>query len=243
MATFIETETGAVPGERFLEELEEIREDVTEGKPLRMKSVPGTYEEAAAVRRRGAGVTGVGLPKTNYERYLRVPIAEVRRAQLRKTIDEAGQDIFGGKYPAHSELDRIVNRAFGVTDEEMNAAGRKEASAEGLICIGWYMSMLREAPWPFGIGTALVSEGEKLNPKRRQWTLQYMDELREAYESWGMQNVDDATIRDDVHAEADVDHSNLDADVIRDFIDSPEWQEQFRRIFALRIHQIQTWKL
>jgi hypothetical protein len=233
----------AVPGERFLEELEEIREDVTEGKPLRQKSVPRTFEEAAASRHRNAGITGVGLPKTNYERYLRVPEAEIRRAQLRKTIDEAGQDIFGGKYPAHSELDRIVSRAFGVTDDEMTAAGKREASAESLISTGWYMSMLRGAPWPFGIGTALVSEGEKLNPKRRAWTLQYMDELREAYESWGMPNVDQATIRDDVHAEADVDHSNLDSDVIRDYIDSPEWQEGFRKVFTLRIHQIQTWKL
>lgn len=238
-----EDRTEAVPGERFLEELEEIREQVTDGKPLRMKTVPDTFEEAAEARHKNAGITGVGLPKTNYERYLRVPDPEVRRAQLRKTIDEAGQDIFGGKYPAHSELDRIVNRAFGVTDEEMAEAGKKEPSATSLICGGWYMSMLREAPWPFGIGTALVSEGEKLNPKRRQWTLQYMDELREAYESWGMPNVDQATIRDDVHAEADVEHSNLDSDVIRDYIDSPEWQEGFRKVFTMRIHEIQTWKL
>jgi pyrroloquinoline quinone (PQQ) biosynthesis protein C len=243
MAATTERTTGLVPGDRFLEELEEIREEVTEGKPLRPRTVPRTFEEAVASRRHNAGVTGIGLPKTNYERYLRVPDPEMRRAQLRKTIDEAGQDIFGGPTPAHSELDRVVNRAFGVTDEEMAAAGKRESSAQSLICTGWYHSMLRDAPWPFGIGTALVGEGEKLNPKRRAWTLQHMDELREAYESWGMPNVGQATIRDDVHAEADVEHSNLDCDVIRDYIVSPEWQEGFRKAFTLRIQQIQSWKL
>jgi hypothetical protein len=243
MAVPTESKTEPVSGERLLAELEEIREEITEGRPLRIRTVPRTYEEAVAARRRGAGVTGIGLPKTNYERYLRVPDPEMRRAQLRKTIDEAGQDIFGGPTPAHSELDRIVNRAFGITDQEMVAAGKKEASPESLICTGWYHSMLRDAPWPFGIGTALVGEGEKLSPKRREWTLQHMDALREAYESWGMPNINQATLRDDVHAEADVEHSNLDCDVIRDYIDTPEWQDQFRKVFALRIHQIQNWKL
>jgi hypothetical protein len=159
--------------------------------------------------------------------------------QLRKTIDEAGQDIFGGPVPAHSELDRIVSRQFGITDEEMNRAARREPSPEGLMTSGWYMSLLREGPWPFGIGTALVGEGEKLNPRRREMTLRHMDALRELYESWDMKDIDRATIRDDVHAEADVDHSNLDTDTIRNHIDTPELQEGFRKAFTLRIHAIQ----
>jgi len=243
MTAITEAASGPVPAAEYLEELEEIREQVTEGKPLRQRSLPKSFEEVAESRRRSGLGSGVGLPKTNFERYLRVPDAQTRRAQLRKTIDEAGQDIFGGKYPAHAELDRIVSRAFGITNEEMNRAARREPSAEALVSGGWYMSLLRESPWPFGIGTALVSEGEKLNPKRREWTLREMDALRELYESWGMKNVDQATLRDDVHAEADVEHSNLDADTIRDYCDTPELQEGFRKAFILRIHQIQHWRL
>jgi hypothetical protein len=235
MAT--ETQKGVVPGDEFLAELEEIRERVTDGNLIRQKPLPTTYDEAAAMRRGRGGAES--LPKRNYERYLRVPDAATRRLQLRKTIDEAGQDIFGGEVPAHTELDRIVSREFGVTDEEMDRSAKKDPSAESLICNGWDMSVLREGPWPFGIGTALVGEGEKLNPKRREMTLRHMAALEELYEMWGMPHVDRATLRDDVHAEADVEHSNLDADTIRNFINTPELQEAFRKAYILRIQQIQ----
>lgn len=238
-----ETKREAVPGKQYLEELEEIREQGTEGRPLRERPLPRSFEEVAESRRQSGLGNGIGLPKTNIERYLRVADANTRRNQLRKTIDEAGQDIFSGKYPAHAELDRIVSREFGITDEEMDAAKKREPSASNLVSNGWYMWTLRQSPWPFGIGTALVSEGEKLNPKRREWTLREMDTLRELYQSWGMPNVANAMLRDDIHAEVDVEHSNLDADTIRDYVDTPEWQEGFRKVFTLRIHQIQQWRL
>lgn len=233
-----QTKREALPGDEFLEELEQIREQVTGGRPLRDRQLPRSFEEAVQARRT-AGAAGIGLPKSNMERGLRVPDPDTRRAQLRKTIDEAGQDIFGGECPAHSELDRIVSRAFGVSDEEIERAAREEPSPEGLVTSGWYVWMLREGPWPFGIGTALVGEGEKLNPRRREMTLRHMDALRELYESWGMQNIQNATIRDDVHAEADVEHSNLDCNTIRSSIDTAELQEGFRRAFTLRIHATQ----
>lgn len=236
--TATQDESRVAPGDEFLDQLEEIRERVTEGRPLRDRTLPKSFEETLEGRRR-MGATGIGLPKTNTERGLRVPDAATRRAQLRKMIDEAGQDIFGGEYPAHSELDRMVSRAFGVTDEEIERAGRKEPSADGLITTGWYMWMLREGPWPFGIGTALVGEGEKMSAKRREMTLRHMDALRELYESWGMENIAQATIRDDVHAEADVEHSNLDCDTIRNHINTPELQGEFRKAFTLRIHATQ----
>ena len=238
------TKTGprVVPGNEFLEEIEEIREQVTEGKPLRNRVLPKSPEDMRETRRQRGG-TGTSLPKTNTERGLRVPDAKLRRLQLRKTIDEAGQDIFGGTYPAHSELDRIVSRAFGVTDDEMDAVARQDGTPESLVCSGWYASLLRESSWPMGIGTALVSEGEKLNPKRRQWTLDHMEKLRQLYEEWEIEHVDRATLRDDVHAEVDVEHSNLDADTIREYVNTAELQDEFRRDWILRIQEIQTWRL
>ena len=231
-----------VPGSEFLEEIEEIREQVTEGKPLRDRVLPKSPDEMRDIRRQ-RGTAGTSLPKRNTERGLRVPDARLRRLQLRKTIDEAGQDIFGGEVPAHSELDRIVSRQFGVTDEEMDAVARQDSTPESLVCSGWYVSLTREGSWPMGIGTALVGEGEKLNPKRRQWTLDHMEKLRQLYEEWGIEHVDQATIRDDIHAEADVEHSNLDADTIRDYVNTAELQDEFRKAWILRIQENQKARL
>lgn len=239
------TEAGRrlVPGDKFVEELEEIRFEVLEGGPLRDHSVTGqTRQEVAAARRqrhRGGG-DAVNIER---DRYLNCPVREVRRKQLRKTIDEAGEDLFGGKWPAHTKLDHWASYEFGITDEEIHQLAKEDPSPESVVTGGWFAYLLRHESWPFGIGAGLVSEGEKLNPRSREQRLRQMDEARENYIAMGIENVDRVMTRDVMHATVDVEHAAFDAEVIRDYCDTLELQEGMRRAFILRIQEIQAGRL
>ena len=175
----------ALDGDAFLRELEEIREAILGDRPLRDRPRLASKEAIAAARRerhRGGSTT----VNRNVERYLGVPDIEVRRKQLRELIDEAGEDLFGGETPAHSTLDRSVSKAFDVTDEELDRLGKEDPLPELIMRTGWWISMHREGPWPFGIGSALVGEGEKLNPKRAALRLEELERNRKDYAAMGV---------------------------------------------------------
>lgn len=228
----------AVDGETFLGELEEIRERLLGDRPLRDRPRL-TSKEAIAAARRERHRGGSSTVNRNFERYLGVPEPEVRRKQLRKLIDEAGEDLFGGETPAHSTLDRQESKAFGVTDEELDRLSKEDALPEAIVRTGWWISVHREAPWPFGIGSALVGEGEKLNPKRAKLRLEELERNRKAYVAMGVEDIAGAMVSDEIHSVADLEHAMFDADVIRDHVNTAELQDGMRKVFTLTIHKEQ----
>lgn len=244
----VATETGhrLIPGDEFLKELENIRHQVLEGGPLRDSAGHAvkakTKAEAAAARRRTHRGGGDAV-NTERERYLNCPVREVRRKQLRKLIDEAGEDLFGGRWPAHTVLDGWASQEFGITEEEIRQLAKEDPSPESIVGAGYSEHLLRHEPWPFGIGMGLVSEGEKLNPRSREMLLRQIDQAREDYIAMGIENVDRAMTSAVLHATVDVDHAMFNAEVIRDYCDTAELQEGMRRAFILRIQQIQTRRL
>ena len=228
----------AVDGEAFLSELEEIREQLLGDRPLRDRPRLKSKEAIAAARReRHRG--GPSVVNRNLERYLGVPDKDIRRKQLRKLIDEAGEDLFGGETPAHSTLDRWVSKAFDVTDEELDRLSKEDALPESIIRTGWWISVHRDEPWPFGIGSALVGEGEKLNPKRAELRLKELEQNRKDYAGMGVEDMAGAMVSDEIHSVADLEHAIFDADVIRDHVNTAELQDGMRKVFTLTIHKEQ----
>lgn len=238
-----ETERRAFPGDQFVNQLEQIRFEVLEGGPLRDHSMSVTTKEQVAAAKRQAHRGGGDAVNTERERYLNCTVREVRRKQLRKTIDEAGEDLFGGKWPAHTIMGNWGSHAFGITDEEIHQLAKEDPSPQSIVTGGWWNYLLRSEPWPLGIGAGLVSEGEKLNPRSREQRLRQMDEARENYLAMGIEDVDRVMMRDVMHASVDVEHAAFDAEVIRDYCDTPELQEGMRKAFILRIQQIQSGRL
>jgi pyrroloquinoline quinone (PQQ) biosynthesis protein C len=150
-------------------------------------------------------------------------------------VDEAGEDTFGGKWPAHATLDRWEALEFGLTDEEMDQLAREDKSPEQLITGGWWMDVHRSAPWPIPIGTALVGEGEKRNPRVREVLIKDLEQARVDYRAMGVADVERALISKTLHSGVDVEHADFDAAVISEFVDTPELQEEMRKAFILRI--------
>ena len=123
----------AVPGDKFLEELEGIREMILHGEPFRPNLVPGATKEQYQERRRNFHSGGDINHRFEGERYLNVPEKSVRREQLRKLIDEGGQTTVGGKTPSHPTLARWESNELGLSDEEITRLEKEEPSADKLI--------------------------------------------------------------------------------------------------------------
>ena len=77
--------------------LEDIRAEWKQGHPARPKA---TTIEAIAERKRRAHLGGDGNHRFEGERYINTTNKDVRRFQLRKLIDEGGQDTVVGLCPA-----------------------------------------------------------------------------------------------------------------------------------------------
>lgn len=237
-----ETPARAMPGAEFVDELERIRMDILQGRLLRGRARATSKEEVAAARRRSF-LGGPNVVKRNGERYVNCTARSVRRTQLRKLVDEAGEDNFGGQWPSHHTLDRWEAHEFGVTYEEIDRLAQEDPSAESLVVGGWWMFLHRTAHWAVPIGTALVGEGEKRNPVVREVLLRELEQARRDYEAMGISDVDRALVSKTLHSGVDVDHANFDADVIRDYVDTSELQDEMRRAFILTIQKEQRREL
>src|SRR5947209_10706338 len=113
----VEVKPTALPPDKFLEELEELRRKHLGGQLLRPPRRYATKEEeAAAKRRRHLGGAGANH-KFEGERYLNCTDKGVRRVQLRKLIDEGGQQTVGTGLPSHPMLSRWESYEFGLSDE------------------------------------------------------------------------------------------------------------------------------
>lgn len=225
----------ALAGEEFLEKLEAIRREFLGGQPFRQRRRGSTKEEiAAAKRRRHLG--GDANHRFEGERYLNCPIRDVRRMQLRKLVDEGGQTSVGGPVPSHPTLEKWHSYEFGLTDEEITRLEKEDPPAESLIVTGWWVALQRSSHWAVAIGSSLVGEGEKRLPEMRERYLREIDELREEYLAMGI-NVDRAIALSLEHAPTGVDaeHAEFGASVVRQYVDTPELQEEMGRAFILNL--------
>jgi pyrroloquinoline quinone (PQQ) biosynthesis protein C len=227
----------ALPGDEFLDALEEVRRDFLGGKPFRERKRGQTTEQIAADKRR-RHLGGDGNHRFNGERFLNCDDKEVRRGQLRTLVDEGGQTSVGGKIPGHPRLEKWNSVEFGLTDEEIDELEKRDAPPESLIVNGWWYWLHRTAPWQVTIGSALVGEGEKRLPEVKERYLRDMDETREEYEALGIKNIDRAMALMIEHAPTGVDaeHSEFAADVAREHLNTPELQEEMRKAFILNLH-------
>lgn len=224
-----------VPGDEFLEELEGLRRNHLKGGLLRPRPHHKTKEEVAESRRRYHR-GGDNNHRFEGERYLNCTDKAIRRKQLRKIIDEGGQTTVGGKTPSHPILARWESKEFGLTDEEITRLEKEDCSPEKLIVWGWRVNMHRTSDWSVAIGSSLVGEGEKRIPEIRQRLLDNVNILRKEYAEMGIKDVERALAFKIEHADVDVDHAELGADVVKRYVNTPELQDEMRKAFTLTLH-------
>jgi pyrroloquinoline quinone (PQQ) biosynthesis protein C len=225
--------------DELMDGLEEIRAEYPGGIRPQRGQKPTTIEAIAAGKRR-AHRGGDGNHRFEGERYLNIrDNREARRFQLRKLIDEGGQDSVGGPVPSHPTLSKWQSMEFGLTDEEIHALEMEDASPENLTFQGWYYGFHRDEPWPVLLGSALVGEGEKRLPEVREKQIRDLDDTRELYQELGIKDVDRAMKLLIEHSPigADDDHVVFGENMTREHVNTPELQERLRKIFILRLHQ------
>lgn len=218
-------------GDDLIAELEGYRRGHRKEFPFR--NDVGKSKEKIIQSKRAKHAGGSDNHKFEGERYLNCTDKTIRRQQLRKLVDEGGLSTFGGKVPSHTMLDRIGSYEFGISDEEITELEKGDPSAEKLIVRGWWVHLNRTQHWSIAIGSGMVVEGEKkVDPEKEAREIQTM---REEYAEMGIKNLDRALWFASEHAEVDVDHTEFNEKVIKEFVNTPELQDQLRRAFILRL--------
>ena len=224
------------PGDEFLEELEGYRRERLGGKLLRERGVRGRSLEQLAQEKRERYLGGDPNIPRNGDRYIMCPVKSVRKMQLRKLVDEAGQvSVDPDLLPAHGELNRWEAYEFGVTPEEVQRLVKEDASPEALILAGWWLHLHRTSHWAVSFGSALVGEGEKRVPGIREKLLQEIEDLRREYIALGVKHPERALAERIEHADVDLDHAEMGANVVRDYVNTSELQDEMRRVFKLTL--------
>ena len=196
--------------------------------------------EAIAETKRRIHRGGDGNHRFEGERYLAIEDdKEARRFQLRKLIDEGGQDSVGGPLPSHPTLQRWHSLEFGLTEDEVHRLEMDDMSPTTLTYNGWYYWMHRTEPWPVLLGSAMVGEGEKRLPEVRERMIRELDESRELYRKLGIKDVERAMVNQVEHSPigADDEHVVFGENMTRQHVNTPELQEALRKVFILRLHQ------
>jgi len=225
--------------DELMDGLEEIRATYPGGvRPERGKKAKTV--EAIAAQKRRSHLGGDGNHRFEGERYLNIrDNKDARRFQLRKLVDEGGQDSVGGPVPSHPTLSKWQSVEFGVSDEEIHRLEMQDPPPEVLVYGGWYYGMHRTEPWPVLLGSAMVGEGEKRLPEVREAQIRALDETRELYQELGVKNIDRAMKLAIEHSPigADDDHVVFGENMTREYVNTPELQERLRKVFILRLHQ------
>ncbi len=224
-------------GDELMDALEQIRDQY--GGRLRRERRADTIEAIAEQKRRGHR-GGDGNHRFEGERYLAIDNdKQARRFQLRKLVDEGGQDSVGGPLPSHPTLQKWHSVEFGLTDEEIHQLEMADMAPATLTYTGWYHWMHRTEPWPVLLGSAMVGEGEKRRPEIREAQIRALDESRELYTEWGIKNIDRAMQNQIEHSPigADDDHVVFGENMTREHVNTPQLQEALRKVFILRLHQ------
>jgi len=220
--------------------LEQIRSDFAGGDPAGARRRPPQSPEKVVEEKRRFHLGGDGNHRFEGERYLKIrDDRSVRRFQLRKLIDEGGQNSVGGPVPSHPTLQRWHSLEFGIPEDEINRREMEDAPPEVLVRNGWWYYMHRTELWPVLLGSALVSEGAKRLPAIREAQLRDLDETRELYETWGIKDIERAMKNQLEHSPigADDDHVIFGENMTRKHVNTLELQEALRKVFTLRIQQ------
>lgn len=226
--------------DELLDGLEEIRANGGGGDPFATTGRRATTVEAIAAGKRRSHLGGDGNHRFEGERYLNIrDNKDVRRFQLRKLIDEGGQDSVGGPLPSHPILSNWNSIEFGLTADEIHVLEKEDAPPERTVSDGWWYWMHRNEPWPVLLGSALVGEGAKRMPEVRDAQIRALDETRELYQELGIKNIQRAMQRQIEHSPigADDDHVVFGENMTREHVNTPELQERLRKVFTLRLHQ------
>jgi len=224
-------------GDELMDALEVIR--ASYGGRLRPRQRAETVEAIAESKRRGHR-GGDGNHRFEGERYLNIEDdKEARRFQLRKLIDEGGQDSVGGPLPSHPTLQKWHSFEFGLTEEDVHELEMEDMAPATLTYNGWYYWMHRTEPWPVLLGSAMVGEGEKRLPEVRERMIRELDESRELYRRLGIKDVERAMVNQVEHSPigADDEHVVFGENMTRQHVNTPELQEALRKVFILRLHQ------
>jgi len=226
--------------DELLDGLEEIRADAGGGDPFATPGRKLNTVDAIAASKRRQHLGGDGNHRFEGERYLNIrDNKDVRRFQLRKLIDEGGQDAVGGPLPSHPILSNWNSNEFGVSDDEIHELEKQDAPPERFLSDGWWFWMHRTEAWPVLLGSALVGEGAKRLPEVREAQIRALDETRELYEELGVKNIQRAMQRQIEHSPigADDDHVVFGENMTREHVNTPELQEALRKVFTLRLQQ------
>ena len=230
------TTTAVKTGNAFIEELEQIRSQFRRESPRGSMGYRSKEEGAESKRR---GLKGGSFNHTFAgEQYVNCPEKTIRRKQLQKLMDEGGQIHFDGPVASHPTLARWEAKAYGLTDEEIYKLEREDYLPDELILRGWRVSVCRNAHFAIAIGTSYVGEGETLirSQQEPEKVAAELEELRQQFREWGIEDLEKAMANRAVHAEADEDHGSFNQWVIRDYCNTPELQEEMRKVFILRAH-------
>jgi hypothetical protein len=226
--------------DELMDGLEEIRTAYGGGDPFAAGRGRPTTIEAIAESKRRIHRGGDNNHRFEVERYLAISDDKaVRRFQLRKLVDEGGQDSVGGPLPSHPTLQAWHSVEFGLTAEEIHRLEMEDAAPESLITSGWWVWLHRNEAWPVLLGSAMVGEGAKRLPAVREAQIRALDEARELYQSLGIRNIDRAMQNQVEHSPigADDDHVVFGENMTREHVNTLELQEKLRQVFTLRLHQ------
>lgn len=222
--------------EELMDALEQVR--ASYGGKVRPVGKKADTIEAIAAQKRKTHRGGDGNHRFEGERYLNCDDKEVRRFQLRKLVDEGGQDSVGGPLPSHPTLQKWHSIEFGLTEEEIHDLEMQDMDPAQLTYLGWYYLMHRTEPWPVLLGSALVGEGEKRLPEVREAQIRALDEARELYKELGIKNIDRAMQNQLEHSPigADDEHVVFGENMTRKHVNTVDLQERLRKVFTLRLH-------
>lgn len=221
------------PGE-FIEELESIRAEWRERFPFRIREIMSKDEfpRLAAAKRR-AHMGGDINHRFEGERYLNTTDKASRRMQLRKLVDEGGQDTVGGPQVSHPLLSRWESYAYGVAPEEVDTLEKGDCDPGELVKRGWWVAMMRDSHFGVAIGSGMVMEGE--NKIQSDKLLAAIERDRQRFIEWDVKDPDRALENRHEHAGIDIDHADFNEEVARRFVNTPELQEELRKAYILRL--------
>ena len=221
------------PGE-FIEDLEITRREFRKKVPYKIREVKSHDEfPKLAQAKRLAHSGGDVNHRFEGERYLNATDKATRRMQLRKLIDEGGQDTVGGPQVSHPTLSRWESYSYGLTPDEVTELEMGDADPHRLVTKGWWVSLMRSNHFAVAIGSGRVAEGE--TGQRSKELLEAIERDRQRFTEWGVPDVDKALMNRYEHAGVDIEHGEFNAATVRRFVTTPELQEDMRRAFILRL--------
>ncbi|MEX2598463.1 MAG: hypothetical protein WD533_02290 [Dehalococcoidia bacterium] len=236
MVGTIERNETLAPDE-FIADLENIRKEFRQDHPYNIREIKSKEEFAKlAEQKRKVHAGGDINHRFEGERYLNAVDfdKDTRRMQLRKLVDEGGQDTVGGPQVSHPTLSRWESYAYGLAPGEVTRLEKDDAEPRTLVAKGWWIALNRDSHFGVGIGSGMVVEGE--TGQRSADLLAAIERDRQRFKDWGVPDVDKALMNRFEHAGVDVEHGDFNIDTVKKFVTTPELQADMRKAFILRLH-------